>query len=76
MQEGFFAKDFIEITSDNPGSSDRLVVQLQDNFVKQSNVQSGSKDKKKIYVVSVMKVLIDAHPFLKAGSTVNVRTIV
>ena len=70
IDEGFSPQDFIEIASekDSIGCGDRLVIQLQPNFFKKANVEGKGR-------VSVMKAIIDIHPFLKPGSIVNVRKL-
>jgi hypothetical protein len=69
INEGFKPKDFIEITTDlTSQNGERLIIQLSDNFYKPSSVT----DKKKI-VVSIMKGIIDSHPFLKAGALVMIK---
>jgi len=63
FDEGFCAQDFIEITGekDSHGHTDRLVIQLQPNFFKKANVESKKTG------ISIMKAIIDIHPFLKAS---------
>lgn len=70
LDEGFSPQDFVEITieKDSQGSGDRLIIQLQPNFYKKANVEGKGR-------VSVMKAIIDLHPFLKVGSVINVRKL-